>query len=230
MKLKHLYLAVTKNAMRWHESNKHLHNWADLKADFLNTFLKTRVDFDIVGQSSRLLASEDPVVFVFQVLNVVNTTSPNATEAEKVNRLFAELPIHMKPGFVRSPPQSVRSFTERMRDLSREAAYVRTSMLQAGLIPELSPTQLPGLNPSIQKSKTVSFAGLPATTDKEMTALIDETYKDREFKQMQEKITDLTAQIRHARSPTPERWSSFNRDVSQVGMRQYDFLLNIAIC
>ena len=121
-----------------HEADKQLRTWTDLKAAFLTTFGKTRVDFNIGGESSGLLASEDPVAFVYQVLNVVNTTSPNATEAEKVNRLFAELLIHMKPGIVRNPPQTVRSFTGRLRDLSREAAYVRTSMLQAGVAPELA--------------------------------------------------------------------------------------------
>ena len=90
VKVKHLYLAVRKNAMRWHEANKHLQTWDALKTDFLTTFGKTGVDFDIAGKSSRLLASEDPVAFVIKVLNVVSTISPNATEVEKVNRLFTD--------------------------------------------------------------------------------------------------------------------------------------------
>ena len=47
-KLKHFYLAVTKNAMQWHESNPGA-TWAQLKRGFLAICGRKHVDFDIMA-------------------------------------------------------------------------------------------------------------------------------------------------------------------------------------
>ena len=57
-----------------------------------------------------LFRSEDPLGYVYNVLKCSNTTRPTATEAEKVDKLFDELPISMKAEFVNSMPTTVAQF------------------------------------------------------------------------------------------------------------------------
>ena len=108
----------------------------------------------------------------------------------------------------------MQAFTERLRDLSREAAYVRASMLQAGLMPEFSARPLPSASP---KAKSVSFAGLPPTVADEMSKAVKNTNLSREVDRLKEKVADLTGQLHRNRSPTPERRPLYNRNVSQDG-------------
>lgn len=93
-------LCLSRNALQWYETNKTLATHAQLKDSFLTTFGKNRVDFDLEGQTGRMLAAGDPLFYVFHVLSYVTSTNPAASKTDKVNRLFDGLPTSLKSAFV----------------------------------------------------------------------------------------------------------------------------------
>ena len=94
------------------------------KTSFLKAFGKNLFDLDLQGLSLKYSPSEDPLAYAFEILDYVMLANPQATELEKVQRLFDKLPVAMKSFFIRHPPKSVQDFLERLKDVSREQQYV----------------------------------------------------------------------------------------------------------
>lgn len=98
----------------------------DMRDAFKEEFGKSQVDFDLAGESGRMLLAQDPRPHVYHVLSY----NPQATEQEKLLRLFDGLPVHLKKYFVRDRPQTIDEFTERIKDVKREQMYERKAVLQ----------------------------------------------------------------------------------------------------
>ena len=93
-RLRHLYLCLEKTALKWHDQNKGIKNWKEIRKQFLATFGKTRVDVDLRGDNSKKLIAENPLNYVFNCLEYLKVSDPHATEETKVNSLFDGLPTH----------------------------------------------------------------------------------------------------------------------------------------
>jgi hypothetical protein len=88
---RHFVLACQKNALKWYDTHKLL-IWPALRDSFRETFGKSKVDFDIAGETGRMLVSEDPISYIYRILSYVKSTNPNATQEDKVARLFVACP------------------------------------------------------------------------------------------------------------------------------------------
>lgn len=70
-----------------------------------------------------MLASEDPLSYIFHILSYVTITSPAATELEKTNRLIDGLPRALRSYFARGTPDTGQAFTDRLKSVAVEHAY-----------------------------------------------------------------------------------------------------------
>lgn len=132
--IKNFALALQKNALKWFET--HLignlnQPWDDLKAEFLKIFGKTRFELDLAGENGKMLASEDPLSYVFHMLSYMQVINPGASELEKTNRLIDGLPWGLKSYFVRDTPKTVHEFTEHLKAFAVEHAYNQSALSQA---------------------------------------------------------------------------------------------------
>lgn len=115
-KLKHFKLALTHNAASWlYNLEKKteeqrapvanvpvsanapvgpLYTWEELNDNFIKTFGKTYIDYDLMGKSGRMKFAEDPLSYVLNMLTYLNETSPHASEKDKIKHLVGgSLPI-----------------------------------------------------------------------------------------------------------------------------------------
>ena len=128
-KQKYMALACEKSALRWHEANKaNFASFSDLKKEFLSTFGKNIFDLDLQGYTRRHAAQEDPLAYVFETLEFIRMSNPQASDIEKVQRLFDGLPASLKAEFVRNGPQNVADFTKRLKDVLREKQYAAKAL------------------------------------------------------------------------------------------------------
>lgn len=132
--LKYMSLTMEKSALRWFDANKTVQTFSEMKKKFLETFGRSQVDYDLLGESGKMAINEDPLAYIFHVLRYVKAISPNATEPEQVNKLFEGLPPHLKACFVRDRPTTVELFTERLKDVAREYAYKQKALFQENLL------------------------------------------------------------------------------------------------
>ena len=128
--VRHMFLALEKNALKWHDANKALTDWADLKKAFLQTFGKSRIDIDLQGPSKLMRATTDPLGYVFDILEQLRATNPSANDTAKVDALFVNLPSNLKSSFIRDPPKTTQEFTERLRDVVREFQYNEKALME----------------------------------------------------------------------------------------------------
>lgn len=83
-KLARFPLNLAGNALRWWKACIYSQSdWATTERDFLKPYGKNFIDLDIACESTRVLASEDPLRHVFNILKCLRTTNSNATEADK---------------------------------------------------------------------------------------------------------------------------------------------------
>lgn len=83
-----------------------------------------------------MMAAEDPLSYVFHVLNYVSSTNPATSESDKVNRLFDGLPTSLKSAFVRDPPKTVQEFTDRLKDTAVKPLTPKRRYLRACWYPD----------------------------------------------------------------------------------------------
>ena len=120
-KVRHFSMSLNRNALRWFECNRlQFVNWAGIKSEFTKTFGKSFVDNDLTGRAAGMFVAEKPLDYVFQTLGYLQSTRPNASEAEKSDILFQGLPVYLKARFSSNRPRTVREFMDRMPDVSRE--------------------------------------------------------------------------------------------------------------
>lgn len=78
-----------------------------------------------------MLASEDPLGYVFHVLSYVAVANLNASNVEKTKCLIDGLPRALKAYFVRDMPQTVHAFIERPKSVAVEHAYEQSTAIEA---------------------------------------------------------------------------------------------------
>lgn len=133
--MKHFYLCLSRNALECHEANRSITDWSDLKKRFLDMFGKSKVDFDLEGESGKMLASEDPLSYVFHVISYLQATSRAASESDKVTRLFDGLPANLKSTFVRNSSTTVQEFTDRSETWHKKAHTLKKLFGKALFLP-----------------------------------------------------------------------------------------------
>lgn len=70
-----------------------------------------------------MLATEDPLSYVFTYQNTYLRPIRRLTETDKVYRLFDELPPTLRSAFVRDLHETVQGFTDWLIYTAREAAH-----------------------------------------------------------------------------------------------------------
>lgn len=83
------------------------------KAKVSQNFGKTWFELDLAGESGEMLASEDPLRYVFHMLSYMHVTNPTASELKETNRHVDGLPRFFKSYFVCDASKAVHDFTER---------------------------------------------------------------------------------------------------------------------
>jgi hypothetical protein len=201
-KLKYLNLACEKSALRWHEANKsRFTTWNIFREEFIKAFGKNLFDLDLLGLSRHFAASENPLGYVFEVLDYVLLCNPQATELERVQRLFDGLPMHLKGAFVREPPTTTQAFIERLKDVSREQRYNEKALISAnactpGILSSITSfaeaatgRTNPAARPSYRSSATVSQQAATSTLPHSNAGNLNERFSSME-KQLEE-ITEI---------------------------------------
>lgn len=153
---RHFPLVLKKVSYEWYAANKGM-DWSDLRDSFREEFGKNQVDYDLAGESGKMLFSEDPRSYVYHVLSYVQATNPKASENEKLIRLFDGLPTNLKKYFVRNKPGTVDEFTERLKDIKREQLYEQKSLLQQ--IATVTPSYQSGILASQMSANNLANQG-----------------------------------------------------------------------
>lgn len=86
-----------------------------MKKTLTEALCKSLVGYNIQNQKSKMELSEDAMVHVMKVIRMFDVLSPNATEREKVNRLFDGLPACLKIHFITNTPAIV-GFLKPLKD------------------------------------------------------------------------------------------------------------------
>ena len=160
-KVQHMNMALQRNALRWFECCRHVADWVTVKREFLKVFGKSFADYDIAGYTLRMTAIDQPLDHVFRSLSYLQSTRPDASEAEKLDFLFQSLHPLLKARLVTNRPSSIPLFIERIRDASRELQYQQQAFMPSqftptGSFPSIMTGQLVTPRPINQSSRQVN--------------------------------------------------------------------------
>ena len=138
LKLKHVKLCLTRNAHNWPlqfeteyplVNNQYRYRFGQLKQEFLKTFGKSWIDYDLKDKF-KLTVIDDPMGYVFHMLQFLNETTPGGNEQSQINHLFSNLPIQIKRRMVVNMPKTIAEFIEQLKDFVRENKYTELSKFE----------------------------------------------------------------------------------------------------
>ena len=166
-------------------------------------FGKKKADLDLAGESLRVAANENPLAYVYNVLNYLKVTRPNATEPEKVDKLYDYLPLALKAEFVNNVSQSVAAFAEKLKNINRKLAFRQAAFLQqSGITLPVGNafgalTQYLESNPQSAPSGSHTFATLPIQKKlvSQLEAVVQAANQSGQMTQFDEKLAKLSADV-----------------------------------
>ena len=103
-------------------NSRYGYRFDNLKDEFLKTFGKSWIDYDLQDKS-KLTVIEDPLGYVFHMLQFLKETTPGANEQSQINHLFSNLPMQIKRNMVLNMPRTVNEFIDQLKNFERESKY-----------------------------------------------------------------------------------------------------------